>query len=164
LWQRIKTVSILTVLALYPQIVQNVTDCLARKSGNAIDQLHRYFHIMGIDILINEHGEPIVLELNDRPSMKVTFAFEHHLKKGLIADALKIVCGGQCNGANQWDRLLPIDEHHSLYRVLRAIQQRSLNVFGPRAPVQTPAKPIVYPKPAPDKTKMMFRAYRGHLQ
>jgi hypothetical protein len=164
LWQTIKIVSILTILALYPQIVQSVSDCPARKSGNTFDQLHRYFHILGIDILINEHGEPIVLELNDRPSMKVTFPFEHDLKKGLIVDTLKIICGAKCDSTDRWDKLLPIDEHHCLYRVLRTIQQRSLNVFGPRTPLQTPAKPIVYPKPAPARTKMIFRAYKRHLQ
>ncbi|KAK8864894.1 positive regulation of cilium movement [Tritrichomonas musculus] len=46
----------------------------------------RYFHILGIDILLNEDLEPYVLELNDRPSLSVTVPFEEDLKVKLMRD------------------------------------------------------------------------------
>jgi hypothetical protein len=133
--------------------------------------LHRYFQILGIGILVNEHGDPTILELNDRPSMKVTFPFEYGLKKSLIVDAMKIVSIGgnevREDPGNRWERLFPCDEGHSLYRVMRAIHQRSVNVFGPKTNQSTPAaqaKAIVSPKPVPDKNRVMFRSYRYTFQ
>jgi hypothetical protein len=79
LWERIKNVATLTLLALYPQILSAVIRHGGRRPAQ-IDPFHGFFHILGIDILVNEMGEPVVLELNDRPSMKVTFQFEHALK------------------------------------------------------------------------------------
>jgi hypothetical protein len=148
----------------------SICDHSGRKQGG-IDPLHRYFQILGIDVLINEHGDPIVLELNDRPSMKVTFPFEYGLKKSLIVDAMKIVSidGSEVRDdtRNRWEKLFPVDETHPLYRVMRAIHQRSLNVFGPKtcqAISGGQAKAIVYPKPVPDKNRVMFRSYRYTFQ
>jgi hypothetical protein len=53
--------------------------------------MDRYFHILGIDIMLNTCCEPIVLELNDRPSMSVTYDIEKPLKVQLVKDALNIV-------------------------------------------------------------------------
>lgn len=47
----------------------------------------RYFHILGIDILLSEDLEPYVLELNDRPSLSVTVPFEKDLKEKFIRDS-----------------------------------------------------------------------------
>jgi hypothetical protein len=170
LWERVRTLSIFTILAIYPQLIANVTQYPSRRP-NAIDPLHRYFHILGIDVLVNARGDPLVLELNDNPSMKVTFPFEHALKKALVVDALKRVIPAGTDGVepihNNWERLLPLDDTHGLYRIVQAIQQRSLNVFGPKGPIpsaMTPAKAIVYPKPVPSRAKLLFRAYRYHFQ
>jgi hypothetical protein len=171
LWERIKTCTTLTILAIYPQIVASVCQDANRKV-NATDTLHRYFQILGIDIMINEHGDPIVLELNDRPSMKVTFPFEYDLKKSLIVDTMRLVSvsGNEVREepGNQWERLFPVDQRDPLAKAMRAIQQRSLNVFGPKITSLTPAaiqaKSIVYPKPVPDKDRILFRSYRYTFQ
>jgi hypothetical protein len=167
LWERIRTLSILTILAIYPQLVANVSQYPSRKL-NAIEPLHRYFHILGIDVIVNAQGEPVLLELNDRPSMKVTFSFEYGLKKALLVDALRLVIDpGPEDRGNRWEKLLPFNDTHGLYRVVRAIQERSLNVFGPKGPIPTSAtsaKLIIYPRPAPDKARLLFRAYRYHFQ
>jgi hypothetical protein len=120
---------------------------------------------------LNDRGDPIVLELNDRPSMKVTFPFEHVLKKSLITDAVPFVNleGSEMreNPGNGWERLFPRDDRDSQYRVMRAIHQRALNVFGPRTAASTSAtqvKAIVYPRPVPDKNRVMFRSYRYTFQ
>jgi hypothetical protein len=170
LWERIKTCTVMTILALYPQIMMSVCHAGERRHSG-IDPLHRYFQILGIDIMINERGDPMVLELNDRPSMKVTVPFEYTLKKSLIVDAMKLV---SINGSEirtdsevKWERLFPVDDTHPLYRIMRAIQQRSLNVFGPKtnqSAAATQAKAIVYPKPVPDRNRVMFRSYRFTFQ
>lgn len=36
-----------------------------------LEDFSRHFHVLGIDILIASNLKPIVLELNDRPSMVV---------------------------------------------------------------------------------------------
>jgi hypothetical protein len=170
LWQKIKNCAALTILALYPQIMLNASQNVWRRQGG-VDQLRRYFQILGIDIMITEHGDPRVLELNDRPSMKVTFPFEYTLKKSLIVDGMKLVSidGSEVREepGSQWERIFPVDDVHPLYRIIRAIQQRSMNVFGPKTTQSIPAaqaKVIVYPKPVPDKTRAMFRSYRYTFQ
>jgi hypothetical protein len=168
IWERVKNVCTLTILALYPQIISCVLK-YSGKSSTAVDPLHQFFHIVGIDILINDAGEPIVLELNDRPSMKVTFPFEHGLKKKLIVDAMEIVGGTEPHPGpdNQWERILPVDDSEPLAKMMRAIQLRSLNVFGPRTKIPGPGLPtkgIVYPKPPVDKSKITFRSYRYTFQ
>jgi hypothetical protein len=172
LWQKIKNVCALTIQALYPQMVSNCNNVSSRKSakvGAPIDPLHRHFHILGIDIIIDQMGEPMVLELNDRPSMKVTFPFEHGLKKGLIRDALEIVmsdCFNRSEG-NKWERVLPMDESDPLQKAMRAIQQRTFNVFGPKLQsniLTGSSRSIVYPKPTPDKMKILFKHSRYPTQ
>jgi hypothetical protein len=91
LWSRIKQVSVLSVVALFDGIVRNVGLVVREPMKSGIDEMHRYFHIVGIDIMINERCEPVVLELNDRPSMSVTYDIEHKLKTELVFDALNVV-------------------------------------------------------------------------
>jgi len=82
-------VSALAILGMAPQIIGSVTQLQVKKSGAG--RMHQYFHVLGIDVLPAETGDPVVLELNDRPSMKITFPFERDLKRNLIVDALKIL-------------------------------------------------------------------------
>lgn len=133
---------------------------------------HRFFHILGIDIMINQDCEPIVLELNDNPSMKITFAIERNLKKKLLEDAISLVT---LDGSvvpieslenNGFEQIIPFPQpnentksqtkHTSSYSMkrnnsdqrdlnslMRSILQRSMNVFG-----------------SPPTTKMMLRAHQ----
>jgi hypothetical protein len=86
----------------------------------------------------------------------------------LIVDAMPLITAdgkpppaGTPTG--RWDKLLPVEEDDPVFRIMRAIQQRCVNVFGPRTSASTMAgnaKAIIYPKPTPDKIKMLFRGYR----
>ena len=165
LWSRIKNVCMLTICAIYPQMLGNVAQ-LQQKKGAGIESMHRYFHILGIDVLITESGDPCVLELNDRPSMKVTFPFERDLKKSLVVDTAKLVSpdGGTApeTPGSGWERVLPVEDGSAFSRVIRAMKQRSLNMFGQykSMPNLHAAKSIVYPKLVPDKTRVI--RYRSH--
>lgn len=171
LWERIKNISVLTIIALYPQIMSNVTRVNPNKGKGGIDPLHRYFHILGIDVMITENGDPCVLELNDRPSMKVTFPFEEDLKKNLVIDTLNLVKvdGGTAPEVpgSGWQKILPVDDNNGLSKVMRAMQKRSFNVFGPKGSISSltgSSKQIIYPKPIPDKMRLLMRSYRSHYQ
>ena len=88
IWKKIKHVVMLTFVAQYHEILKSIanhnTDRPVKyrffKSedlpGPPVDSLHKYFHLFGIDIMLNRHLDPVVLELNDRPSLCVTFDIE----------------------------------------------------------------------------------------
>lgn len=206
LWDKIKSLSMLTVLALYPQIISSVMNAYSNKNKNAMssssspnlsaslkhsqlikrrqssysitqkpffdpssDPLHRSFHILGIDIMVDDKCDPVFLELNDNPSMKVGVPFENVLKKNIISDAIKVVSSldpvtSSLTAATStgWQKLLPIDESSPIFSVVRTIQQRALNVFGPRINclISQQAKAIVYPKIVQDKSKLRKPVHR----
>ncbi|OHT11244.1 Tubulin-tyrosine ligase family protein [Tritrichomonas foetus] len=178
LWEKIKKISTLTLLALYPQIVTSVAShCGKKKQEKTIepsnDPMNRFFHILGIDIMINDQCDPMVLELNDNPSMKVGVPFEDVLKRKLLSDTLKVVTLDGSTPPNidstGWQKLLPVDDGTHFTTVIRTIQQRALNVFGPKTPVnslisQQAVKSIVYPKLTQDKSKLKKPVYRYHFQ
>jgi hypothetical protein len=106
LWTRIKQIAALSIMAVYPGILQNLTvfspplkvepqnskaKDAPKPPGPQIPELNRYFHILGIDIMLNDVCDPIVLELNDRPSMCVTFDIERGLKSRIVLDALNML-------------------------------------------------------------------------
>lgn len=133
LWNRIRQVVLLSVIALYPNIIQNVTmhTPIVRKEGSkALDEMHKYFHILGIDIMLNDRCEPIVLELNDRPSMCVTYDIERTLKSRLVYDALNII---SVNGAppdkrakpGGWQKIMPADESTPFGKAAKGILEKS---------------------------------------
>lgn len=110
---------------------------------------HRFFHLLGIDIMIDENCEPILLELNDNPSMKITFEIEKKLKKQLLTDELSIVTldGSQAPieaiEKGGWIMIIPPQQQPAeqnpvierkdkqINSLIRSIQQRSMNIFGP---------------------------------
>lgn len=163
LWERIKTVCALTALSIYPQIVASITNIRKVTNKNKNQVMNQCFHILGIDILVDNNCNPIVLELNDRPSMKVSFACEHGLKLGLIKDAFNVVfqkdSKTRMNSGNLWEKIYPLAEESSTNNILRIIHQKSFALFGPKQSLMFlhSNKTIVYPKPPQDKVKVMFK-------
>jgi hypothetical protein len=97
-----------------------------------------YFHILGIDIILDSKGHPKLLELNDRPSLQVTAPFESELKEGVISEAFShISLDGSTFGNHEkskWEQILPVPRNSGLSRPIQAIlQQRSGLKFRERA-------------------------------
>jgi hypothetical protein len=92
--------------------------------------LQRYFHILEIDVIVDEQCEPVVLELNDRPSMCVTYPIEEVLKSRLVYDALNIVTvdgldGGERIQPGGWEKLLPGPVDQAIAKAVAQILERS---------------------------------------
>lgn len=128
LWIKIKKVAALSVIAQYHCIVSHVDEeeKLLQKTVNFMNppeetsnipklgKFQRYFHLVGLDILINDKYEPIVLEMNDRPSMFVTSQeIEKDLKTGIVKDMLQMVTldGSQPTKESRfgkWEQVFPM--------------------------------------------------------
>lgn len=51
-----------------PEIVAETKEELINPKDRVLTQAQHYFHIVGIDIILDSKGQPKVLELNDRPN------------------------------------------------------------------------------------------------
>lgn len=132
-WNKIKQVVSLTMIALLPQIIHNIDlysiknrEMKNKQTKNPhpnLSPMDRYFHICGIDILLNHRCEPFVLELNDRPSLCVTFPIEQPLKTNMIFDSLKVMYTKEVGG---WQKILPSPDSTLYSNVLNQIQQQAL--------------------------------------
>jgi len=49
------------------------------------------FHILGLDIMLNSKGDPVVLEVNHTPSFTTDTPLDYKIKKGLIKDTLVLM-------------------------------------------------------------------------
>jgi hypothetical protein len=132
----IKQIMLLSIVAHYSNILQNVG--LVGPDGRRfegrppqanLDEMHRHFHILGIDIMLNDRCEPVVLELNGRPSMSVTYDIEQDLKSQLVYDALNVITvdGTEPPDTQQdggWEKLFPAPD--SLFgRAVQSVLERS---------------------------------------
>jgi hypothetical protein len=72
----------------------------------------RFWHVLGIDIIISADMEPMVLELNDRPSLSVTVPFEKDLKVKLLRDCFfHVDANGDTHGDcedSDWQQIFPL--------------------------------------------------------
>jgi hypothetical protein len=92
-----------------------------------LTQAQKFFHIVGIDIILDAKCQPKVLELNDRPSLQVTAPFEQALKEGMIAESfLHLSLDGSSFGNNpnsKWQQILPVAPTSELAAPIRAMMQ-----------------------------------------
>jgi len=154
-WQKICDVTTFTMLAMWSPIVNSINnynssrDFFCRKytynTLSSCENYGKYFHILGIDILLNDNLQPIVLELNDRPSMQVTFDCESALKRDLIIDTLKTISltGTPLNEvSSNFQQLLPVDPSNPISTAVDQICVQSSSIFRTCAPIPTvPRKP-----------------------
>jgi hypothetical protein len=174
LWLRIKRVALLAILAQQQNIIRHIglasTDPGFESDGGPnpalpgpiLDDMARFFHILGIDILINDRCEPCVLELNDRPSMSVTYEIEQVLKRQLVRDALNLVTVDGKPASDEvspggWEKVFP-DPSTAFGREAEEILLRSC------PPSQTPKRTVVKRLgyvPSVSKLRRIFRAPLG---
>jgi hypothetical protein len=146
LWARIRQLVVLSLIAQYQSILQNVAIFGAQpprethpsREGRTQmrGELRKYFQILGIDIMLTDTCEPVVLELNDRPSLVVTYDVEHGLKSRLIYDVLNVVAAdadetelAQRRGG--WQQLFPMDENLPFGKAAVTMLRRSIqNISG----------------------------------
>jgi hypothetical protein len=81
--------------------------------------------------MLDEKCEPVVLELNDRPSLAVTYPIEQELKSNLVYDALNVVTvDGEDPGERAvpggWMKIAPVDEEAPFGRMVQPIVSRVL--------------------------------------
>jgi hypothetical protein len=147
LWPKICDVTMLSMLAIWSSIVGAINSfnsdrrVFPKKGGRdapELDSFSKYFHILGIDILISENLQPVVLELNDRPSMVVTYDCEADIKRDIIFDAFShISVDGtpvDAPGASPaWTKLLPVSRLSALAQTVDQIIATTSSVFRTRA-------------------------------
>jgi hypothetical protein len=143
LWGKICDVTMLTLLGVWSSIVGSINHfnserrLFARRpmrSSPELDSFSKYFHILGIDIMIAENLHPFVLELNDRPSMVVTYDCEAELKRDMIFDAFQhISVDGtpvdEPGGSSNWIKILPVNRSSPLASTVDEIISTTSSVF-----------------------------------
>lgn len=81
LWSQIQHLTKLVFESLYDQILKNINIYNERINT---ENYNAYFQIFGIDILLNENEEPLLLEINDRPSLMYYFTYDYDFKYMLL--------------------------------------------------------------------------------
>lgn len=109
-----------------------------------LTEAQHYWHILGIDIILDSKGHPKVLELNDRPSLQVTAPFEKELKEGLIREAfLHLSLDGSSFGNSEnskWQQIMPVPGNTELAGTIRSMMAHKSDLkYQGRAGVNSPA-------------------------
>ena len=152
LWPKIKQAAALTLIAIYQTTITSIINSTLEKNTylklklpnettyeypTISNPIKQYFHILGIDIMLRDRLEPIVLELNDRPSMHVTFPMEDTLKTQLIYDALSIITTDGSppdisKVSQSWEQILPISESDPIFSQAQEVLEREKRNLAPQ--------------------------------
>ena len=142
--RHIRRLTVLAMLGIWPSIVSSINKFNSERRvfgkrplerGEAVlDSFSKYFHILGIDVMLSENLQPILLELNDRPSMVVTYECEADLKRNLIADAVTHISanGEPRDGpdtSQNWMKVLPVDPTSPMKKTVDDIMSKESSVF-----------------------------------
>lgn len=97
LWNEIKKLSAFTIFALKDEIIKKIDDScdgeedIYNDSCKPIDKYNRFFHLLGIDILISDEKKPYILELNDNPAMKNFNDKDEEIKRETVKSEIKFI-------------------------------------------------------------------------
>ena len=121
-----------------------------KKGPKGLPPKQRYFHILGIDIILNSDLQPMVLELNDRPSLSVTVDFEKELKTSFIRDAFDhVTTTGASNGETEtsgWQQIFPLKEDDKNFAIWNEIAHKATH---PKSNGEIDAVPAAIVRPPP---------------
>lgn len=167
LWEKIKTVCSLSMIAIYPQILSQLNEYESAKRASQrakakfcfhgqkpiyvqeLPPLKKYSHLIGIDILIDHLFNPTVLEINDRPSLCVTFEVERGLKERLIQDIFQLVSvDGEvvdpANISSNWEKIVPNSNNPIVHDAEKLLIKPTIEKASPV--LTSSATRVIYPK------------------
>ena len=129
---------------------EGASDDKKKKGPKPLPPKQRYFHILGIDIILNSELQPLVLELNDRPSLSVTVDFEKDLKTSFIRDAFDhVTTTGASNGETEtsgWQQIFPLKEDDKDFDIWNEIAHKATH---PKSNGEIDAVPAAVARPPP---------------
>lgn len=85
--QKVAKIVIKTVISGLPAI-QNAQVQTKRTDPNS------FFQLLGFDIMLTDKKEPILLEVNQNPSLSTDTPLDHKLKFALVKNIFEMVTGG----------------------------------------------------------------------
>lgn len=79
LWDEIKDIIRLTIMSIQPSLAQNYKSLQPRNK-----RMDMCFELLGFDILIDDYGQPWLLEVNHAPSFGTSTEIDRTVKDALI--------------------------------------------------------------------------------
>ena len=101
--------------------------------------------------MLNDFLNPVVLELNDRPSMMVMFSIEKDLKTNLIKDTLKTITTDgselQHGEPTLWEQILPANPADPFSSTVDKVCSQSCMILRTSAPSKMISRTSSYVSP-----------------
>lgn len=113
LWNEIDEIVVKTVISALPVLKHNYSASFPRH-----DVMQACFEILGVDIIIDEHFKPWLLEVNHSPSFSTSEFVDRKVKSGLVRDTFNLL------GVNGTDRrnVLLADQRRVKKRMTKLIR------------------------------------------
>ena len=92
LWNGIKDIAVKTIILSYEQIKHNYLTSQPEDYHNRM-----LFHVLGLDILVDEFMSPVLLEVNHTPSFATDTPLDWKIKHALVKDTLQLM---RCHHTN----------------------------------------------------------------
>lgn len=86
LWNEIDEIVVKTVISALPVLKHNYSASFPRH-----DVMQACFEILGVDIIIDEHFKPWLLEVNHSPSFSTSEYVDRKVKSGLVRDTFNLL-------------------------------------------------------------------------
>merc|ERR1712166_782755 len=109
MWKDVEEVCAKTLLAGVPGIA-HMFKALFRGSTNGFN----CFEVLGFDVMFDEQGVPMLIEVNNLPSFETETALDVQVKKGLIRDVFKMV-GGRNHARKKFFEDKQQTQHNRMY-------------------------------------------------
>jgi tubulin polyglutamylase TTLL6/13 len=79
------------------------------------------FHILGIDVMLDENCKPFVVEVNHTPSFVTDTPLDYHIKFSLIKDTLVLMNINQQSRAETLERMSKLQKEKAMKRQKRQL-------------------------------------------